>query len=39
MRAILAKDRVALVQRPVHGKDYRLVVLDTVIDLRMSAFP
>jgi D-alanine-D-alanine ligase-like ATP-grasp enzyme len=28
MRAILMKDRVALVQRPVKGKDYRIVVLD-----------
>jgi D-alanine-D-alanine ligase-like ATP-grasp enzyme len=31
MRAILMKDRVALVQRPVSGKDYRLVVLDTKV--------
>ncbi len=31
MRAIFRKDRVALVQRPVHGKDYRLVVLDNKI--------
>jgi D-alanine-D-alanine ligase-like ATP-grasp enzyme len=31
MRAIFAKDRVALVQRPVSGKDYRLVVLDTKV--------
>jgi D-alanine-D-alanine ligase-like ATP-grasp enzyme len=28
MRAIFKRDTVALVQRPVHGKDYRLVVLD-----------
>lgn len=28
MRAIFRQDRVALVQRPVYGKDYRLVVLD-----------
>lgn len=28
MRAIFKRDKVALVQRPVKGKDYRLVVLD-----------
>ncbi len=28
MRAIFRRDRVALVQRPVPGKDYRVVVLD-----------
>lgn len=28
MRAIFAKDKIALVQRPVVGRDYRLVVLD-----------
>lgn len=28
MRHIFKYDRVALVQRPVHGKDYRIVVLD-----------
>lgn len=28
MRAVFKHDRVALVQSPVHGKDYRLVVLD-----------
>ncbi len=28
MRAVFGSDRVALVQRPVHGTDYRLVVLD-----------
>jgi D-alanine-D-alanine ligase-like ATP-grasp enzyme len=28
MRFIFKRDRVALVQRPVHGKDYRVVVLD-----------
>jgi len=28
MRRIFALDRIALVQRPVSGKDYRLVVLD-----------
>lgn len=28
MRAAFKLDRVALVQRPVHGRDYRLVVLD-----------
>lgn len=28
MRAIFKSDTVALVQRPIHGKDYRLVVLD-----------
>lgn len=28
MRAILKKDKLALVQRPVYGKDYRIVVLD-----------
>ena len=28
MRSIFKNDRVALVQQPVHGKDYRLVVLD-----------
>ena len=28
MRAAFKLDRVALVQRPVHGQDYRLVVLD-----------
>lgn len=28
MRVIFKRDRVALVQRPVRGKDYRLVVLD-----------
>ena len=27
-REIFRRDRVALVQKPVHGKDYRLVVLD-----------
>lgn len=31
MRAIFRKDRVGLVQRPVHGTDYRLVVLDNKI--------
>lgn len=31
VRAIFSKDRVALVQRPVHGQDYRLVVLDTKV--------
>ena len=28
MRFVFARDRVALVQLPVHGRDYRLVVLD-----------
>ncbi|MEX2052099.1 MAG: cyanophycin synthetase [Candidatus Paceibacterota bacterium] len=28
MRAVYQNDKVALVQRPVHGRDYRLVVLD-----------
>lgn len=28
MREIFKHDRVAIVQRPVHGRDYRLVVLD-----------
>ncbi|MFA5932374.1 MAG: cyanophycin synthetase [Candidatus Paceibacterota bacterium] len=28
VRAILKNDRVVLVQQPVHGKDYRIVVLD-----------
>ena len=28
MRTVFEIDRVALVQRPVHGKDYRIVVLD-----------
>ncbi len=28
LRAIFKNDKVALVQRPVHGKDYRIVVLD-----------
>lgn len=28
MRAVFKRDRVALLQRPVHGRDYRLVVLD-----------
>lgn len=28
MRAIFRQDRVALVQEPVHGRDYRIVVLD-----------
>src|SRR3989344_7250018 len=28
MRAVFKRDRVALVQRPVRGRDYRLVVLD-----------
>ncbi len=28
VRAIFKRDRIALVQRPVRGKDYRLVVLD-----------
>lgn len=28
MRAVFKRDRVALVQQPVSGKDYRLVVLD-----------
>ena len=31
MRVIFKKDRVALVQSPVLGKDYRLVVLDDVV--------
>lgn len=31
LRAIFRRDRVALVQQPVHGKDYRLVVLDNQI--------
>lgn len=31
MRAIFEIDRVALVQHPVHGKDYRIVVLDKKI--------
>ncbi len=31
VRAIFRRDRVALVQRPVRGKDYRLVVLDDQI--------
>ena len=31
MRAIFKNDRIALVQRPVSGKDYRLVVLDQKI--------
>ena len=28
MKFIFGRDRVALVQKPVHGKDYRVVVLD-----------
>jgi len=28
MRNVFKSDRIALVQKPVHGKDYRLVVLD-----------
>jgi D-alanine-D-alanine ligase-like ATP-grasp enzyme len=28
MRAIFKRDRVALVQKPVYGKDFRLVILD-----------
>jgi len=28
MRFVFARDRVALVQPPIHGRDYRLVVLD-----------
>ena len=31
MRAIFRKDRVGLVQRPVRGRDFRLVVLDTKV--------
>lgn len=31
MRAIFKKDRVALVQTPVTGKDYRVVVLDDAV--------
>ena len=31
MRFVFARDRVALVQRPVPGKDYRIVVLDEKI--------
>lgn len=31
MRAIFKSDRIALVQRPVKGKDYRIVVLDNKI--------
>lgn len=31
MKVVFAWDRVALVQRPVHGKDYRIVVLDREI--------
>lgn len=28
MRAVFRRDRIALVQKPIHGKDYRVVVLD-----------
>src|SRR3989344_1466366 len=31
MRFIFARDRVALIQKPVQGRDYRIVVLDTSI--------
>jgi len=31
MRQIFKRDRVALVQKPVHGRDYRVVVLDDEI--------
>ncbi len=31
MKYVFTWDRVALVQRPVHGKDYRIVVLDNEI--------
>lgn len=31
VRAVFAGDRIVLVQKPVHGKDYRLVVLDNKI--------
>ncbi len=31
IRAVFKRDRIALVQRPVAGKDYRLVVLDNKI--------
>lgn len=31
MRAVFARDRVALVERPVRGRDYRLVVLDRAV--------
>ena len=31
MRAIFRRDKIALVQQPVRGKDYRLVVLDTAV--------
>ena len=31
IRAVFKHDRVALVQKPVHGQDYRLVVLDNEV--------
>lgn len=31
IRAVFKSDRIALVQQPVHGRDYRLVVLDEKI--------
>jgi D-alanine-D-alanine ligase-like ATP-grasp enzyme len=31
VRSIFKKDRVVLVQQPVHGKDYRIVVLDNKV--------
>lgn len=31
MRAVFRSDRIALVQRPVHGNDYRIVVLDGAV--------
>ena len=31
MRAVFKSDRVALVQRPMRGKDYRLIVLDNKV--------
>lgn len=31
VRAVFQKDRIVLVQQPVHGKDYRIVVLDDKI--------
>lgn len=31
MRVVLARDRVALVQTPLSGKDYRIVVLDSKV--------
>ena len=39
LRAIFRRDRVALVQKPVSGKDYRIVVLDNKIISAYARIP